>query len=146
MASKQKIQKKDLAVMLAYKNDDGINTQIGKYNTIIARWRHAHAGEHLQFNNLNLQSADLRHADLGMVQLTNADLRGADFCGTDMRKTSLFAVDLDGAKYDKTTKLPEYLMPDKLGMVDVSEIGVPQDEVLDPDIKAKTKINQSVTK
>ena len=132
--------------MLAYKNADGINTQIDRYNTIIAHWRRAHAGEHLQFNNLDLQSADLRRADLGMVQLTNADLRGADFRGTDMRKTALFGVELQGAVYDESTQLPDYLMPDKLGMVDVSETGVPQDEVLNPNIKAKTQINQSVIK
>jgi hypothetical protein len=73
------------------------------------------------FKKAKLANADFSNTDLCQTSLTNADLRGANFEGadlsfadlrfTDLRGANLsdvrfIDVDLKGARFDRTTKLP----------------------------------------
>jgi hypothetical protein len=68
----------------------------------------------VDLSGANLARARLDGADLSDADLTEADLRGARLTDTDLR-----SVNLENARYDRTTAWPPKFLPGQAGAVEV---------------------------
>lgn len=89
-----------------------------------------------QLGQANLKNADLRGAKLGGAYVYQADLSGADLRGAEFKtRWELLRVNLTGARFDNTTKLP-------FGEAEALERGmVKVDRVELPDLPAQREVS-----
>jgi uncharacterized protein YjbI with pentapeptide repeats len=69
----------------------------------------------------SLQVANLKGADLRTADLNLANLLGANLAGADLSEANLKWAHLKGAKYDRTTRLPKDIDPEKSAMVSLEQ-------------------------